>query len=50
MDGLTLVREPGALRSYKFTPMLVLTTESGQETRQRGKQGGRDGPSIQNNC
>src|SRR5262249_28851836 len=34
MDGITLVRELRALQSYKFTPMLVLTTESGQETKQ----------------
>ena len=43
MDGLTLVRELRALQSYKFTPMLVLTTESGQETKQRGKQAGATG-------
>ena len=43
MDGLQLVRELRALDSYKFTPMLVLTTESGQETKQRGKQAGATG-------
>jgi two-component system chemotaxis response regulator CheY len=43
MDGLTLVRELRALHSYKHTPMLVLTTESGQETKQRGKQAGATG-------
>lgn len=43
MDGLQLVRELRALESYKFTPMLVLTTESGQETKQRGKQAGATG-------
>jgi two-component system, chemotaxis family, chemotaxis protein CheY len=43
MDGLTLVRELRSLQSYKFTPMLVLTTESGQETKQRGKQAGATG-------
>jgi two-component system, chemotaxis family, chemotaxis protein CheY len=43
MDGLTLVRELRGLQSYKFTPMLVLTTESGQETKQRGKQAGATG-------
>ncbi|AMN46290.1 Fis family transcriptional regulator [Steroidobacter denitrificans] len=43
MDGITLVRELRALDNYKFTPMLVLTTESGQETRQRGKQAGATG-------
>jgi len=43
MDGLTLVRELRALETYKFTPMLVLTTESGQEMKQRGKQAGATG-------
>lgn len=43
MDGIALVRELRALQSYKFTPMLVLTTESGQETKQRGKQAGATG-------
>lgn len=43
MDGLTLVRELRALSSYKYTPMLVLTTESGQDTKQRGKQAGATG-------
>lgn len=43
MDGITLVRELRALQHYRFTPMLVLTTESGQETRQRGKQAGATG-------
>jgi two-component system chemotaxis response regulator CheY len=43
MDGLTLVRELRALSSYKYTPMLVLTTESGQDTKQRGKEAGATG-------
>jgi two-component system, chemotaxis family, chemotaxis protein CheY len=43
MDGLQLVRELRALQTYKFTPMLVLTTESGPETKQRGKQAGATG-------
>lgn len=43
MDGITLVRELRALSLYKFTPMLVLTTESGQQTKQRGKQAGATG-------
>ena len=43
MDGLTLVRELRALDAYRFTPMLVLTTESGQDTKQRGKQAGATG-------
>jgi two-component system chemotaxis response regulator CheY len=43
MDGITLVRELRGLNAYKFTPMLVLTTESGQDTKQRGKQAGATG-------
>lgn len=43
MDGITLVRELRALAGYKHTPMLVLTTESGSDTKQRGKQAGATG-------
>lgn len=43
MDGITLVRELRALASYKFTPMLVLTTESASDTKQRGRQAGATG-------
>jgi len=43
MDGITLVRELRAIHSYRYTPVLVLTTESGQEVRQRGKHAGATG-------
>lgn len=43
MDGITLVRELRSLSNYKFTPMLMLTTESGSEARQRGKRAGATG-------
>jgi two-component system chemotaxis response regulator CheY len=43
MDGITLLRELRMLPAYKFTPMLVLTTESGQDAKQRGKQAGATG-------
>jgi two-component system chemotaxis response regulator CheY len=43
MDGITLVKELRGLDSYRLTPMLVLTTESGQDTKQRGKQAGATG-------
>ena len=43
MDGISLVRELRALANYKFVPMLVLTTESGQETKLRGKEAGATG-------
>jgi two-component system chemotaxis response regulator CheY len=43
MDGITLVRELRLLEGYRYVPMLVLTTESGQDTKQRGKQAGATG-------
>ncbi len=43
MDGLSLIRELRALPSYKFTPILTLTTESGQDKKQAGKAAGATG-------
>lgn len=43
MDGLTLVRELRGLNSYKGIPILVLTTEAGQDTKVQGKQAGATG-------
>jgi two-component system chemotaxis response regulator CheY len=43
MDGISLVRELRALDNYRFVPVLVLTTESGSETKQRGKEAGATG-------
>jgi two-component system chemotaxis response regulator CheY len=43
MDGISLVRELRQLSAYKFTPMLVLTTESGPEKKMQGKQAGATG-------
>ena len=43
MDGITLVRELRQLASYKFTPMLVLTTEAGADKKMQGKQAGATG-------
>ncbi|HEX7113542.1 MAG TPA: response regulator [Steroidobacter sp.] len=43
MDGITLVRELRALQTYKYTPVLVLTTESGQDMKQRGREAGATG-------
>jgi two-component system chemotaxis response regulator CheY len=40
MDGLTFVRKLRALPAYKFTPVLMLTTESTPEKREAGKQAG----------
>ncbi len=43
MDGITLVRELRALPAYRYTPMLVLTTESSQDKKMQGKQAGATG-------
>ncbi|MBK1734670.1 response regulator [Halorhodospira abdelmalekii] len=43
MDGITLVRELRALPAFKFTPILLLTTESAPEKKQEGKQAGATG-------
>ncbi len=43
MDGITLVKELRALATYKFIPMLMLTTESSTEKKQEGKAAGATG-------
>jgi two-component system chemotaxis response regulator CheY len=43
MDGITLVKELRELPHYKGIPMLVLTTESSQDVKARGKQAGATG-------
>ncbi len=43
MDGITLVRALRELPDYKFTPLLMLTTESGSEKKQEGKAAGATG-------
>ena len=43
MDGLTLTRELRSLPDYKFTPILVLTTEAGGDKKQEGKSAGATG-------
>jgi two-component system chemotaxis response regulator CheY len=43
MDGLTLVKELRARPAYRFTPILVLTTESGDDMKQRGREAGATG-------
>jgi two-component system, chemotaxis family, chemotaxis protein CheY len=43
MDGITLVRELRQLLSYKYVPMLVLTTEAGVDKKMEGKQAGATG-------
>ncbi|MHB8912820.1 MAG: response regulator [Lysobacter sp.] len=43
MDGITLIRELRQLPAYKFTPMLMLTTESGGDKKMEGKAAGATG-------
>jgi len=43
MDGITLIRELRKLPSYKFTPMLMLTTESSMDKKTEGKSAGATG-------
>jgi two-component system chemotaxis response regulator CheY len=43
MDGITLIKELRALADYKFTPILMLTTESTSDKKQEGKSAGATG-------
>lgn len=40
MDGITLVRKIKELAPYRFTPICMLTTESGQDRKMEGKAAG----------
>lgn len=43
MDGITLTSELRTLPSFKFTPILMLTTEAGVEKKTEGKAAGATG-------
>ncbi len=43
MDGLTLVQKLRGLASYATTPILILTTESSDEMKAKGKAAGATG-------
>ena len=43
MDGITLIRELRKLPDFKFTPMLMLTTESSADKKTEGKSAGATG-------
>jgi len=43
MDGITLAKELRGLPGYKFTPILMLTTEAGANKKQEGKASGATG-------
>lgn len=40
MDGLTFLKEVKALPEYKFTPVIMLTTESSETRKSEGKASG----------
>lgn len=42
-DGIQLIRDLRALPNYKFTPLLMLTTEAGMDRKQQGKEAGATG-------
>ncbi len=43
MDGLTLTKELRGLTNFKFTPILILTTEAGGDKKVQGKAAGATG-------
>lgn len=43
MDGIALTQELRKLPAYKFTPILILTTESGSDKKGEGKAAGATG-------
>jgi two-component system chemotaxis response regulator CheY len=43
MDGITLIKHLRALPNYKFTPILMLTTESAADKKGEGKSAGATG-------
>ena len=43
MDGLTLIKSLRALAQYKSTPILMLTTEAGEDMKGQGKAAGATG-------
>ena len=43
MDGIELIRQLRGLDSYKYTPLLMLTTESASDKKMEGKSAGATG-------
>lgn len=43
MDGITFIGNLRKEPNYRFTPILLLTTESGQDKKMEGKQAGATG-------
>jgi len=40
MDGITLIKEVKKMPAYKFTPIVMLTTEGAETKKQEGRQAG----------
>ena len=43
MDGITLIKELRKMPAFKFTPILMLTTESAEDKKKAGKEAGATG-------
>jgi two-component system chemotaxis response regulator CheY len=43
VDGISLVREIRRLPAFRFTPVLILTTEAGDDIRESGRAAGATG-------
>jgi two-component system chemotaxis response regulator CheY len=43
MDGISLIKELRNMAAFKFTPILMLTTESSPDKKQAGKDAGATG-------
>jgi two-component system chemotaxis response regulator CheY len=43
VDGISLVREIRRLPSFRFTPVIILTTESGEDMKENGRAAGATG-------
>ena len=43
MDGISLIKELRTLPDYRFTPLLMLTTEASAEKKREGKDAGATG-------
>jgi len=43
LDGISLVKSLRELPDYRFTPILILTTESQEQKRQEGRNAGATG-------
>lgn len=43
MDGITLIKELRKMATFKFTPILMLTTESAEDKKKAGKEAGATG-------